>query len=84
MLAAPRGYSTAFVRRVKAAQRVTQPAVRKLAQACLDTEAPITVVAARFGVTRATVYNWLVGATEPSAVHYKLILEATEALKKLK
>ena len=55
MLAAPRGYSTAFVRRVKAAQRVTQPAVRKLAQACLDTEAPITVVAARFGVTRATV-----------------------------
>jgi transposase len=76
-----RGYSTAFVRRVKAAKRGQLRDVQRLAQACLDSEVPIAVVAEMFGVTRATVYNWLVAETEPRWLQYNAI---PEVLKKLK
>jgi DNA invertase Pin-like site-specific DNA recombinase len=76
-----RGYSTAFVRRVKAAKRNQLRDVQRLAQACLDSEVPIAVVAEMFGVTRATVYNWLIAETEPRGSQYQAI---PEVLKKLK
>jgi len=81
---ATRGYSTAFVRRVKAAKRDQLQDVQRLAQACLDSEVPITVVAEMFGVTRATVYNWLVAETEPRWSQYQAIPEVLAKLIKRK
>ena len=81
---APRGYSTAFVRRVKAAKRHQLHDVQRLAQACLDSEVPITTVAEMFGVTRATVYNWLIAETEPRWSQYQAIHEVLAKLKALK
>jgi DNA invertase Pin-like site-specific DNA recombinase len=79
-----RGYSTAFVRRVKAAKRDQLRDVQQLAEACLNSEVPIAVVAEMFGVTRATVYNWLVAKTEPRWSQYKAIPEVLAKLIKLK
>ena len=65
MLAGTRGYSSSFVFRIRDVQSSVDPAVRALGQACLEHEVPITMVAEMFGVTRATVYNWLTGETAP-------------------
>ena len=81
---ATRGYSTAFIRRVKAAKPNQLLRVQRLAQACLDSEAPITAVAEMFGVTRATVYNWLVAETEPRWSQYQAIPEVLAKLTKRK
>lgn len=84
MASSNRGYSTAFVRRVKAARQYQLRDVQRLAQACLDSEVPIAVVADMFGVTRATVYNWLVAETEPRWLQYSAIPEVLAKLTKLK
>jgi transposase len=41
-------------------------------------------VAEMFGVTRATVYNWLVAETEPRWLQYQAIPEILVKLAKLK
>jgi DNA-binding transcriptional regulator YiaG len=60
------------------------PAVRQLSEACLEREVPITMVAEMFGVTRATVYNWLTGETTPRGPQHALIPEVIKKLRKLK
>jgi predicted transcriptional regulator len=84
MLAGTRGYSSSFVFRIRDVQFGVSPAVRALGQACLEREVPITMVAEMFGVTRATVYNWLTGETEPRGPHCALIPEVITKLRKLK
>jgi predicted transcriptional regulator len=84
MLAGTRGYSSSFVRRIRTVQWCLRPAVRALSHACLTHEVPIAVVAEMLGVTRATVYNWLVGATEPRGPQYARIPEVIKELRKLK
>jgi hypothetical protein len=84
MLVGTRGYSSSFVRRIRDVQWCLKPAVRSLSQACVAHEVPIAVVAEMFGVTRATVYNWLVGATEPRGPQYARIPEVIKELSKFK
>lgn len=84
MLAGTRGYSSSFVYRIRDAQFRVLPAVRALGTACLEHEVPITMVAELFGVTRATVYNWLTGETAPRGPQLALIPEVTKKLRKLK
>lgn len=84
MLAGTRGYSSSFVVRIRDAQFRVAPAVRALGQACLEHEVPITWVADMFGVTRATVYNWLTGDTTPRGPQLALIPEVLKKLRKLK
>ena len=42
----------------------------RLGRLCIKHDVPVTVVAQRMGVTRATVYNWFCGTSvpQPSAV----------------
>lgn len=84
MLAGTRGYSSSFVFRIRDMQFRVDPAVRALGQACLEHEVPITMVAEMFGVTRATVYNWLTGETAPRGPQHALIPEVIKKLRKLK
>jgi predicted transcriptional regulator len=84
MLAGTRGYSSAFVRRIHSAQSGVYPAVQVLGQVCLEHEVPITMVADMLGVTRATVYNWLTGATAPRGPQYARIPKVIKELRKLK
>lgn len=39
----------------------------RLGRLCIRKDVPVSVVARRMGVTRATVYNWFCGASAPQA-----------------
>jgi DNA-binding transcriptional regulator YiaG len=45
----------------------------RLGRACIKHDVPVTVVAQRMGVTRATVYNWFCGVSAPQASAVSLI-----------
>ena len=38
----------------------------KLGRVCIRNNMPVSVLAARLGVSRQTVYNWFVGTSKPS------------------
>jgi transcriptional regulator with XRE-family HTH domain len=57
------GYSLR-VRDTNAAADTRKIGVR-LGRACIAHDVPVTVVAQRMGVTRATVYNWFCGVSTP-------------------
>lgn len=68
-----RGYDSFFVQRVKSVKH--EPlALRALVKACLRNPLPIAHVAAVFGVSRSTVYNWMTGQTVP---HPRYLAEMT-------
>ena len=39
----------------------------RLGRLCIKKDVPVTVIAKRMGVTRATVYNWFCGASATQA-----------------
>jgi DNA-binding transcriptional regulator YiaG len=45
----------------------------RLGRVCVKHNVPVTVVAQRMGVTRQTVYNWFVGATNPQPALTSLV-----------
>jgi DNA-binding transcriptional regulator YiaG len=59
-----RGYDTFFAQQVKAVQHEPKE-LRALVRACLRKQVPVTRLAAWFGVSRSTVYNWMAGQTVP-------------------
>lgn len=63
-----RGYDTFFVQRVKSVQHEPK-AVRVFVKACMNNPQPISHLAAWFGVSRSTVYNWMTGQTVPHPRH---------------
>lgn len=75
-----RGYDTLFIRRVEEANQ--HPAVLELANICIDYEIPIAYVAEVFGVSRATIYNWMTGRTVPRPHQIALIPRITDRLRK--
>ena len=64
-----RGYSTLFLRKI--AEADPDLPVFQFASVCVSREIPITEIARRFGVTRATVYNWFTGRSEPRAYQHE-------------
>ena len=77
-----RGYDTLFIRRVEDADQT--PAVMRLADVCIEKNISVPEVADMFGVSRATVYNWLTGRTTPSPRYSALISKVTARLLKRK
>jgi hypothetical protein len=70
-----RGYDSFFVQRVKSVKH--EPlALRVLVKACMRNHQPISDLAAWFGVSRSTVYNWMTGQTVP---HPRYLAEMTRA-----
>jgi len=65
------GYSLR-VRDLNAAADKRKLGVR-LGRACIEHDVPVSVVAQRMGVTRATVYNWFCGVSAPQATIHALI-----------
>ena len=82
MAFAARGHTTHFIYRVERA--VVHPAVRQLATACIFKDVPIVEVADLFGVSRATVYNWLMGITVPRSKQLEVMPKITTRLNKRK
>ena len=74
-----RGYDTLFVQRVKGVKH-EPPALRALVKACLRKQVPITRLAAWFGVSRSTAYNWMTGQTVPHPRHLAEMLRAVELI----
>jgi DNA-binding transcriptional regulator YiaG len=77
-----RGYDSLFIRKVEKATQT--PDAQHLAEVCIAKNIPITEVAALFGATRATVYNWMTGKSAPSPRYLALIPKITARLSKRK
>lgn len=77
-----RGYDSLFIRKVEEADQ--KPAVLALADVCIERSVPVTEVAAAFGVTRATIYNWMTGKTEPNPRYLALMPKVTARYLKRK
>lgn len=77
-----RGYDSLFIRKVEKAELTL--AVMQLADVCIEKNAPVTEVAELFGVTRATVYNWMTGKTTPNPRYLAMIPEITARMSKRK
>lgn len=45
----------------------------RLGRLCIEHDVPVTVVAKTLGVSRAAVYNWFSGASEPSFAAASLV-----------
>lgn len=56
----------------------------QLADVCINKNVPITEVAQMFGVTRATVYNWMTGKSVPRARHQAVMPKVIARLSKRK
>jgi transcriptional regulator with XRE-family HTH domain len=69
-----RGYSTLFIRKVEEADR--GDLVSQYAYACIDRNLPMSEVARRMDVTRATIYNWFTGKATPRAHQQEKIRKA--------
>lgn len=77
-----RGYDSLFIRKVEDADQ--RPVVLALADVCIEKNIPVAEVAELFGVTRATVYNWMTGKTAPHPRYLALIPKITARLIKRK
>ena len=56
----------------------------QLADVCINKGTPITEIALMFGVTRASVYNWLTGKSVPRARHLAAMPKHITRLSKRK
>jgi hypothetical protein len=61
------GYSQRLVEANKTADEQSWGVL--LGRKCISLDIPVNVIAARFNVSRATIYNWFWGATNPSPAH---------------
>ena len=77
-----RGYDSLFILKVEEADQ--KPAVLQLADVCIEKNIPVTEVAALFGVTRATIYNWMTGLTTPNPRYLAMFPKITARLSKRK
>lgn len=77
-----RGYDSLFIRKVEAVDH--WPEVSALVEVCIARNVPVTEVAAAFGVTRATIYNWMTGNTEPNPRYLALMPKITARFLKRK
>lgn len=74
-----RGYDTLFVQRVKAVRHEPKE-LRAFVRACMRNPLPITHLAAIFGVSRSTVYNWMTGQTVPHPRYLVELLSAAQLI----
>ena len=74
-----RGYDTLFVQRVKSVRHESKE-LRAFVKACMRNPLPITQLAAIFGVSRSTVYNWMTGQTVPHPRYLADILSAAQLI----
>ena len=72
-----RGYDSVFVQRVKSVKHESKE-LRAFVKACMRNPQPISHLAAWFGVSRSTVYNWMTGQTVPHPRHLAVLKRATE------
>jgi hypothetical protein len=77
-----RGHSTLFIRKVEESDQ--KPIVLQLADTCIERSIAIAEVAGLFGVSRATVYNWMTGRTVPRACHIAAMPKIIARLNKRK
>ena len=77
-----RGYDSLFLQRVEDADQTE--VVMLLADVCINKGIPMAEVASMFGVTRATVYNWMTGRTVPHPHHRAAMPKIAARLTKRK
>jgi DNA-binding transcriptional regulator YiaG len=53
----------------------------RLGRVCIKKDVPVSVIAKRMGVTRATVYNWFCGTSVPQGTATALIASYMASLE---
>ena len=76
------GYSQRLVEANKKADEQSWGVL--LGRKCIALDIPVNVIATRFNVSRATVYNWFWGSVTPSAGHTDKINKYLHALRNRK
>ena len=76
------GYSQRLVEANKKADEQSWGVL--LGRKCIALDIPVNVIATRFNVSRATVYNWFWGSVTPSASHTAKINKYLHALRNRK
>lgn len=62
-----RGYSFRLVKANQAAQAADPENIGvKLGRYCITNDIPVSIIAAKLGVTRMTIYNWFTGVGMPN------------------
>jgi len=74
------GYSQRLVEANKKADEQSWGVL--LGRKCIALDISVDVIATRFNVSRATIYNWFWGATTPNQSHAELIERLIPKLKK--
>ena len=82
MLKRTRGYYSLFLQKVEDADQTD--VVMLLADVCINKGISMIEVASMFGVTRATVYNWMTGRTVPHPRHRAAMPKIVSRLSKRK
>jgi hypothetical protein len=77
-----RGHDTLFIQKVGDTEH--DPIVMQLASVCINSGTPISEVAQMFGVTRASVYNWLTGRSVPRSCYQAAMPKIIARLSKRK
>jgi hypothetical protein len=72
------GYSSRFARTVNSAD--TSKIGVQLGNLCVERDIPAADVAAHFGVTRATIYNWFKGTTKVPPAHQEAVAKVVRQL----
>lgn len=55
-----------------------------LGRACIAADCPVSVIAARVGVSRTTIYSWFSGTSIPADKHTPRITELVQELNRIK
>lgn len=79
MTTSNRGFTTVFLAAVEAADAAL-PAVQ-LAKLCIKNNVPMAAIAAKLGVTRATMYSWATGQSTPSDENLTKVLKWLERMR---
>jgi hypothetical protein len=75
------GYSQRLIEANKVADDSLGVALGRL---CIERNIPVNTIAEYLGVSRATIYNWFWGASNPSKQHSELIVSFVRQHKKRK
>lgn len=73
-----RGYTVRLLREVEALDPTAVPT--RFAKMCIERDIPVSDVAQKFGVTRASVYAWFTGTHQPRASIKQMMSDILEKL----
>jgi DNA-binding XRE family transcriptional regulator len=74
------GYSARIIQQNSKADRFRLGV--RLGRACIKRDIPVSTVASSLGVSRQTIYNWFIGASDPQSLAVAVVKQFLASLTK--